>query len=482
MEPLSARDVALVRLGRAGLFRRSHSKPEHPTSDMAATAIAAETGGQMRKSCQQLVLLRNFSVLEQDIVICNRVRCGADPATFRARNSGDPNYLRSLSMEEARVAALQRRRRTDSVLGADEPMDEEEDDDEPMGEAVEGAPVAPVKVVTPATPEGRAATPVKRSVTFKTEAAPPNPPPFSLSDSPRAVQVTGGSNNSSNSTSSSTRSLVSDSGRVAPLAESDDDDDDIAALRSTLSHHLSMPNVLKKTNPRTRAASESSLLHDKKRKIDPFNRYLIRDQFANGAYGKVCSGEDNSSHQEVAVKIVPKAILMSAEEKQAVVREQKIHQTLNHPHIIKLIDVFEDEGAHYFVLERADSGALASIIGCTGLEEVRCRNIFHQLLLALEYLHFNHIVHHDIKPHNVLLHTNGIKLCDFGASRSFDPHETKLQFAGIFGTPGYIGKLGVGVWMQSGGDQRTHSCCLLRPPSTRASQRRQRIHSCSRHV
>lgn len=155
---------------------------------------------------------------------------------------------------------------------------------------------------------------------------------------------------------------------------------------------------------------------------------------------QVCAGEAVASRQEVAVKIVPKFVLISPEEKQSVIREQIIHKSLDHPHIIKLIDVFEDDGAHYFILERADNGALSTIISYSGMPESRCREIFKQLLLALDYLHRNHIVHHDVKPHNVLLKSDsGVKLCDFGASRAFSKNETSLPFAGVFGTPGYIG-------------------------------------------
>jgi len=284
-------------------------------------------------------------------------------------------------------------------------------------------------------------------------------PPLSLAHEPENIH----NSNNSNSSSSAYSSATSDSSRIAPLesATSDEEDDDVALLRDTLCRHMSSPSLPKKGPLRMRAASESALLlksRIKKTKGNPFNRYKIRDPFANGAYGKVCAGQDNSSQQEVAVKIVPKSILVSPEEKLSVVREQSIHQTLSHPHIIKLIDVFEDEGAHYFVLERADAGALTSVMSCAGMDEDRCRDVFRQLLLALEYLHLNHIVHHDIKPHNVLLHQNGIKLCDFGASRAFEPNETTLQFAGIFGTPGYIGMQQLSIVCRA--NSPTHLLCI----------------------
>lgn len=451
---VSAHDVALVRMGRAGLFRRSHSKPEHPTSNMAASAVASENRGQLRQSCQQLVLLRNFSVREQDMVICNRVRCGLDPAAFQGRDGADPAFQRSLSIEEARVATLLRRRRSVTSMAVNE-----------AGEA----PVAPVGPVSPS-PEQRSPAPVKMEVdsgkapgSSGLKDAVGSMPPLSLA---HESEVAHDSNNSNSSSSSAYSSATSDSSRVAPLesATSDEEDDDVSALRDTLGRQLPPVSLPKKGPLRMRAASESALLlkaRIKKSKGNPFNRYKIRDPFANGAYGKVCAGQDNSSQQEVAVKIVPKSILVSPEEKLSVVREQSIHQTLSHPHIIKLIDVFEDEGAHYFVLERADAGALTSVMSCAGMDEDRCRDVFRQLLLALEYLHLNHIVHHDIKPHNVLLHQNGIKLCDFGASRAFEPNETTLQFAGIFGTPGYIGTLPLSVVCRANRFTDSPACACL---------------------
>ncbi|KAG1709599.1 hypothetical protein DVH05_020257 [Phytophthora capsici] len=385
---LSAHDIAMVRLGSGSTFQRSHSKPEHPTSQMGAVAVEAENQRTKRHNGKKLLFLRNFSVLEEDIVICNRVRCGVDPSWFQHRNAGDHRYLRALSFEEARLAATRRRR------------------------SVSMAAACPKK---------------SQSMRINTRE---------FKDEDDEEEAKPGSSGSSTSTDRSSfnsftaHAISEDAVSMAPMKCEN-------STRTPVMRAGSSRKAV--ASPRMRTASESSALLTPREKA-MHGRYLIRESFAAGAYGKVCSGQDKSSLEEVAVKIVPKYILISPEEKQSVIREQVIHKDLNHPHIVKLLDVYEDDGAHYFILERADSGSLNTMITGAGIEESRCREFFRQLLQALEYLHSNNIVHHDIKPHNVLLDDDGtiVKLCDFGASRAFDAHETSLPFAGIFGTVGYI--------------------------------------------
>ncbi|TMW62396.1 hypothetical protein Poli38472_009889 [Pythium oligandrum] len=336
-------------------FRRSQSKPERPTSDMGEQAIAAESSQVHHSSNKKLMLLRKFSVAEEDVVICNRVRCGVDPEWFRERHGSSPRYQRSLSVEEARLVATRKRLQRQFSQGTKwMPMQGMKGVDEYEDDAVRSL---PQKIPSPRKP-----TSLRIEVPEYDEEPEDNGPKYSKS--------------------------------------------------------------------RTQLTPREKAMH---------GRYLIRESFANGSYGKVCAGEAVASHEEVAVKIIPKQVLISPEEKQSVIREQVIHKSLNHPHIIKLIDVFEDEGAHYFILERADNGSLSAIMTYKGMPEDQCRNVFRQLLQALEYLHLNNIVHHDIKPHNILLHKgDAIKLCDFGASRAFNTDQSSLPFAGVFGTPGYI--------------------------------------------
>ncbi|KAF4322520.1 hypothetical protein BBO99_00002949 [Phytophthora kernoviae] len=385
------RYASKMRLGCNSTFKRSHSHPEQPTSGMGAAAIKEEAQAQRPKlqDSKKLLFLRKFSVLEEDIVICNRVRCGVDPSWFQHRNDGDHRYLRALSSEESRLTATHRRR---SVSMA-------------------------------------ATSPKSKNHNLHIDA----------DETEDSEKTSDGSNTSTESSTFGSNKLNASIDEKSVAGKPPLGVDGGARRLNTPPVPRSGSSRKSASSPRMRTASESSTLLTPREKA-MHGRYLIRESFAAGAYGKVCSGQDKSSLEEVAVKIVPKYILISPEEKQSVVREQIIHKGLDHPNIVKLYDIYEDDGAYYFILERADSGALDAAITGSGIEEGKCREIFRQLLLALVYLHDNNIVHHDIKPHNVLLDDDGatVKLCDFGASRAFDANEMSLPFVGIFGTVGYI--------------------------------------------
>lgn len=87
-------------------------------------------------------------------------------------------------------------------------------------------------------------------------------------------------------------------------------------------------------------------------------------------------------------------------------KEIQIMGELNHPNIVKLYDVLEDEEHIYLVLELAEKGQLyTKLIQKGRLDEATTRNIVLDLMSALEYLHSRDppIIHRDIKPENILL-------------------------------------------------------------------------------
>ena len=100
-------------------------------------------------------------------------------------------------------------------------------------------------------------------------------------------------------------------------------------------------------------------------------------------------------------------------------REAHLASSIDHPNIVKIFEVGEDNGRHYMALEFLPED-LASIIGSAGALPVdRAVTFAIQIAHGLHAAHDRDIVHRDVKPANVLIATDGIaKLTDFGIARS----------------------------------------------------------------
>ena len=122
-------------------------------------------------------------------------------------------------------------------------------------------------------------------------------------------------------------------------------------------------------------------------------------------------------------------------------REVFIMYELNHPHIIKLYNHFEDEKFFYLIMEIADGGNLFhKLYREKCFLERNAAQYFREVVLAVEYLHSHvpAIIHRDIKPENILLDKEGrIKLTDFGWSNYYSNDNPTLRFT-LCGTLEYL--------------------------------------------
>lgn len=121
----------------------------------------------------------------------------------------------------------------------------------------------------------------------------------------------------------------------------------------------------------------------------------------------------------------PKAVhvpYLSGSYSQKFIKEAKNISKLNHPHIIKVLDVFEENGTAYYVMEYIDGGSLSDLIEKKGsLSEEETLKYTRQIASALQYIHAHNMNHLDVKPGNILLRQNGdIVLIDFGMSKNYD--------------------------------------------------------------
>ncbi|XP_072012863.1 serine/threonine-protein kinase BRSK1 isoform X5 [Engystomops pustulosus] len=143
--------------------------------------------------------------------------------------------------------------------------------------------------------------------------------------------------------------------------------------------------------------------------------YRLEKTLGKGQTGLVKLGVHCITGQKVAIKIVNReklseSVLMKVE------REIAILKLIEHPHVLKLHDVYENKKYLYLVLEHVSGGELFDYLVKKGrLTPKEARKFFRQIISALDFCHSYSICHRDLKPENLLLdEKNNIRIADFG--------------------------------------------------------------------
>ena len=108
--------------------------------------------------------------------------------------------------------------------------------------------------------------------------------------------------------------------------------------------------------------------------------------------------------------------------KEKLIKEAKILSDVHHPHIVNVLEVFEENNTAYIVMEYISGSNLKSILEKDGiLPEATVLRYIYQVGEALQFVHEKNILHLDIKPSNILIDQNGkARLIDFGVSKRYD--------------------------------------------------------------
>ncbi|XP_032805020.1 serine/threonine-protein kinase BRSK2-like isoform X1 [Petromyzon marinus] len=143
--------------------------------------------------------------------------------------------------------------------------------------------------------------------------------------------------------------------------------------------------------------------------------YRLEKTLGKGQTGLVKLGVHCVTGRKVAIKIVNReklseSVLMKVE------REIAILKLIEHPHVLKLYDVYENKKYLYLVLEHVSGGELFDYLVKKGrLTPKEARKFLRQIISALDFCHSHSICHRDLKPENLLLdEKNNIRIADFG--------------------------------------------------------------------
>jgi calcium-dependent protein kinase len=151
-----------------------------------------------------------------------------------------------------------------------------------------------------------------------------------------------------------------------------------------------------------------------------YQYYDIGDVLGEGAFGCVRKGVQLSTGYEVAIKTIPKSFALRTDDSHAIV-EVEVLRKLDHPNILRIVDVVEDTRNYHIVTELCTGGEFfAKIISMKTFSESVAAGYLFQVLNGLAFCHSHGVLHRDIKPENLLLQNEAedspIKIIDFGVS------------------------------------------------------------------
>jgi serine/threonine protein kinase len=171
---------------------------------------------------------------------------------------------------------------------------------------------------------------------------------------------------------------------------------------------------------------------------DSLSGNRILSAIGSGGMGTVLLGLDEGLGRKVAVKILSAKYREDEAVRTRFMHEARAMARLSHPNIVRIYTLGQSEEIPHFVMEYLDGVPLAAAAGPLHLPQKI--ELFHKVVLAVDFLHRNQIVHRDLKPGNILVGSDlEPKLLDFGLAHYMKDKGNRLTQAGqVMGTPDYF--------------------------------------------
>ena len=170
------------------------------------------------------------------------------------------------------------------------------------------------------------------------------------------------------------------------------------------------------------------------------NRYEIIRKIGDGGMAFVYEAKDRLLNRIVAVKVLRPEFVDDEEFLAKFKREAESVANISHPNIVNVYDVGCDGKVNYIVMEYIDGQNLKEIIKSEGtLDEYTALDITKQIAKALGAAHKKGVIHRDIKPHNILISSEGrnVKVADFGIAKAAT-NSTMTNIGSIIGSVHYF--------------------------------------------
>lgn len=165
--------------------------------------------------------------------------------------------------------------------------------------------------------------------------------------------------------------------------------------------------------------------------------YELLELVGKGGFGRVYRARQTNLNRIVAIKILSPSLAMDPDFRRRFVQEGQALALLDHPNIVRVIEIGQTESDIWMVMEFIEGESLHQRLR-QGMELEEVREVLRQVCSGLEAAHANNIVHRDIKPSNILIGSDGrVRVVDFGLAKMNESSLLTGSGHGM-GTPGYI--------------------------------------------
>ncbi|NUP10672.1 MAG: DUF2332 family protein [Polyangiaceae bacterium] len=169
-------------------------------------------------------------------------------------------------------------------------------------------------------------------------------------------------------------------------------------------------------------------------------RYEVISQLGRGGMGAVYRVRDLELDEVVAMKILHRSLVSSAEVLARFRNEVKLARRVTHRNVARTFDIGEHESSRFLTMELIEGESLAAVLQSKGPFDIgRALAIARQMLEGMAAAHDAGIVHRDLKPENVSIETGGrVVLMDFGIARTNVIDDASHTTGSAWGTPAYM--------------------------------------------
>ncbi len=170
-----------------------------------------------------------------------------------------------------------------------------------------------------------------------------------------------------------------------------------------------------------------------------FGDYQLVEEIAHGGMGIVYRAWDTKAQRYVALKMIRSGEFASEADVQRFRKEAEAAAQLDHPGIVPIYRVDQQEGHSYYVMALIEGGSLTARVRKSPLPPRQAANLMQQVTQAVAFAHGRGIIHRDLKPGNILLAKDGQpKITDFGLAKIIQDDSHLTMTGQVLGTPAYM--------------------------------------------